>query len=134
MSEIIAKSKTAKRERAKEKEADDEQLDALDLTFKALADVRARRSAVGARSAKLLHCLSVRRLPSPCARASQAGALRNSLRTSTGHLKPAARPSDRRRRGVSDDTADGDEADDFDALVRTAAHEHTRVTAATDAP
>jgi hypothetical protein len=40
MSEIIAKSKTAKRERAKEKEADDEQLDALDLTFKALADVR----------------------------------------------------------------------------------------------
>ncbi len=41
MAEIIAKSKTAKRERAKEKEEDDEQLDALDLTFKALADVRA---------------------------------------------------------------------------------------------
>lgn len=40
MSEIIAKSKSAKRERVKEKEADDEQLDALDLTFKALADVR----------------------------------------------------------------------------------------------
>ena len=39
--EIIAKSKSAKRERVKEKEADDEQLDALDLTFKALADVRA---------------------------------------------------------------------------------------------
>ena len=48
MSEIIAKSKTAKRERAKEKEADDEQLDALDLTFKALADVRASRGNVGA--------------------------------------------------------------------------------------
>jgi hypothetical protein len=41
MAEIIAKSKTAKRERAKEKEEDDEQLDALDLTFKALANVRA---------------------------------------------------------------------------------------------
>jgi hypothetical protein len=41
MMEIIAKSKSAKRERVKEKEADDEQLDALDLTFKALADVRA---------------------------------------------------------------------------------------------
>lgn len=39
MHEIIAKSKTAKRERMKEKEADDEQLDALDLTFKALAEV-----------------------------------------------------------------------------------------------
>ena len=41
MMEIMAKSKSAKRERAKEKEADDEQLDALDLTFKALAEVRA---------------------------------------------------------------------------------------------
>ena len=39
MFEIIAKSKSAKRERIKEKEADDEQLDALDLTFKALAEV-----------------------------------------------------------------------------------------------
>lgn len=45
MLEIIAKSKTAKRERMKEKEADDEQLDALDLTFKALAEVSARASA-----------------------------------------------------------------------------------------
>ena len=52
MSEIIAKSKTAKRERAKEKEADDEQLDALDLTFKALADVRARCSAVSTRAVR----------------------------------------------------------------------------------
>ncbi len=40
MAEIIAKSKAAKRERAKEKEADDDQLEELDNTFKALADVR----------------------------------------------------------------------------------------------
>ena len=42
MLEIIAKSKSAKRERMKEKEEDDEQLDALDLTFKALAEVSTR--------------------------------------------------------------------------------------------
>ena len=44
MLEIIAKSKSAKRERMKEKEEDDEQLDALDLTFKALAEVSPRLS------------------------------------------------------------------------------------------
>ena len=43
--EIIAKSKSSKRDRIKEKEEDDEQLDALDLTFKALAEVRRRSAA-----------------------------------------------------------------------------------------
>jgi hypothetical protein len=46
----------------------------------------------------------------------QAGALRDSLRTSTGHMRPG-KPTDRRRKGVGADAADGDE-DDFDALVR----------------
>ena len=40
MAEIIAKSKAAKRERAKEKEEDDDQLAELDNVFKSLADVR----------------------------------------------------------------------------------------------
>ena len=40
MAEIMAKSKASKRERAKEKEADDEQLGELDSVFKSLADVR----------------------------------------------------------------------------------------------
>ena len=46
MLEIIAKSKSAKRERMKEKEEDDEQLDALDLTFKALAEVSPRLTRI----------------------------------------------------------------------------------------
>ena len=37
MAEIIAKSKAAKRERAKVKEQDDDQLDALDAVFKTLS-------------------------------------------------------------------------------------------------
>ena len=36
MAEIIAKSKAAKRQRAKEKEEDDDQLDALDAEFRQL--------------------------------------------------------------------------------------------------
>jgi hypothetical protein len=40
MAELISKSKTAKREKAKEKEADEEQLGELDTAFKTLADVR----------------------------------------------------------------------------------------------
>ena len=40
MAEIIAKSKASKRERAKEKEEDDDQLEELDNVFKSLADVR----------------------------------------------------------------------------------------------
>ncbi len=55
MMEIIAKSKSAKRERVKEKEADDEQLDALDLTFKALADVRPPRACLRRLHASLTH-------------------------------------------------------------------------------
>jgi hypothetical protein len=40
MAELIAKSKTAKHERAQEKDADQAQLEELDATFKQLADVR----------------------------------------------------------------------------------------------
>ena len=40
MAEIIAKSKASKRERAQEREADEEQLEELDTRFKELADVR----------------------------------------------------------------------------------------------
>lgn len=47
----------------------------------------------------------------------QAGALKHSLRTSTGHLK-AAQFSDRRRRGAAGHAADEEQEDDFDALVR----------------
>jgi hypothetical protein len=39
MAEIVAKSKASKRERAKEKEEDDDQLEELDNVFKSLADV-----------------------------------------------------------------------------------------------
>jgi hypothetical protein len=107
MLEIIAKSKSAKRERMKEKEAADEQLDALDLTFKALAEVSASISSCYAPAANA----SIRRDARP-----QAGALKHSLRTSTGHLK-AAKFADRRRRGSAAHAADDDD-DDFDALVR----------------
>lgn len=44
MAEIIAKSKAAKRERALEREQDEEQLEALDAKFKQLADVRTLRN------------------------------------------------------------------------------------------
>ena len=64
MMEIMAKSKSAKRERVKEKEADDEQLDALDLTFKALADVRATLRA--ARELAASDAPARRRRPARC--------------------------------------------------------------------
>lgn len=54
MAEIIAKSKASKRERAKEKEEDDDQLEELDNVFKSLADVRLSVAARFARSARSL--------------------------------------------------------------------------------
>ena len=48
MAEIMAKSKASKRERAKEKEADDEQLGELDSVFKSLAVVRLPSVGLGA--------------------------------------------------------------------------------------
>ena len=50
MAEIIAKSKASKRERAKEKEEDDDQLVELDNVFKSLADVRAHANLAAIRS------------------------------------------------------------------------------------
>ena len=107
MLEIIAKSKSAKRERLKEKEADDEQLDALDLTFKALAEV----------SPSLLQFVGPSFDTQWCGVRPQAGALKHSLRTSSGHLK-VAKHAERRRKNATSHAADDDDDDDFDALVR----------------
>jgi len=104
MAEIMAKSKASRRDRAKEKEADDDQLVELDSTFKTLADVRPGCSPCP--------YTSLMRSP-PLVR--QGGLLRNSLRTSTGHMKPG-RPA-RGERGRGRHRAEEDE-DDFDKLAQ----------------